>query len=546
MALDSKKASRILIALLLTATLARVIQAARKQTINHDEAISYLAATGHQGVYKQIITAQEPPFGVWAKSSEWLRLLRPEIPFCFARIGSDLAHFDIHPPLYFWLLHVWLLIFGLHLWTGPVFNTLIALGTALALFGLARQLLGDPREALIVTTLWAMSPTVIAISSEARQYDLLALITVLFAWHALRCSQLERLNWRDGLLIAALTMLGALIHYQFALVVMGGVMFLAIRLFRTNRRHLVSFLAYITVGYLAFVLLHPQFYLSIMRQRQQAQVFQYSEVPIRLVNVASGFLGFIMPISSVNVVSSLVGFIMPDSAVPWKNVLIAIYKVVAIALFLGLAWLIWATYRLMQAHRLRAFLMSFLGWTAGFVTLLYLACFSPRHAMGSRYLTMAWPFIAFSLVYALRLPSFDRWRGRLVVLLCVGMCLIGMTSVVARIWYQSVLHGPALMAAFTPGRIVLVDNVARGILPCIYFHIPEETDVFFADQNYLLTHVDLWLPRVRQGNAIYISSDAYSGTKANKEQILMLIREYNEVIPLSKGVLPIDEAYLVP
>ena len=44
-------------------------------------------------------------------------------------IGDDLARYDNHPPLYFWLLHVWIALFGLNLHSGVLLNIGIALVT---------------------------------------------------------------------------------------------------------------------------------------------------------------------------------------------------------------------------------------------------------------------------------------------------------------------------------------------------------------------------------------------------------------------------------
>ena len=133
------------IALLVLAVIAgvglRAAATAPKESFTHDEAISYIAATCHQGEYQEITFAGRGPYGRWVPAYEWQRLLQPEDRGCLGRIAADLARYDIHPPLYFWLLHGWALLFGVGVWTGTSLNiALAALGT-LALFGLARRVL---------------------------------------------------------------------------------------------------------------------------------------------------------------------------------------------------------------------------------------------------------------------------------------------------------------------------------------------------------------------------------------------------------------------
>ena len=128
----------------------RVAGAADKQGFTHDESISVLAAACHQGDYTRLTSAGEPPFGRWVPASDWKALMRPDRALCLGEIGRDLAREDIHPPLYFWLLHAWTLAFGVGLWTGVSLNIVLAALTGLALFGLARRILGDPLQAAAV------------------------------------------------------------------------------------------------------------------------------------------------------------------------------------------------------------------------------------------------------------------------------------------------------------------------------------------------------------------------------------------------------------
>ncbi len=178
-----RRRARLALALLACVLVAagglRVAAGADKSGLSHDESISYLAAACHQGDYARITVLGEPPFGRWVAASDWKALLRPDRALCLGDIGRDLAREDIHPPLYFWLLHVWALVFGVGLWTGLSLNIVLATLTGLALYGLARRLLGNPLQAASVAGVWSLSPAAIRVFGEARQYELLALLAVL-------------------------------------------------------------------------------------------------------------------------------------------------------------------------------------------------------------------------------------------------------------------------------------------------------------------------------------------------------------------------------
>jgi uncharacterized membrane protein len=85
-----------------------------KETPSHDESISFIAATCHQDAYERLA-----PDGVAVPAARWQRFWTLDrAKLCFGAIGRGLAHTDLHPPLYFWLLHVWSLILGVGLTQG--------------------------------------------------------------------------------------------------------------------------------------------------------------------------------------------------------------------------------------------------------------------------------------------------------------------------------------------------------------------------------------------------------------------------------------------
>ena len=94
----------------------------QKTIIQHDEGISYLVATGHQNEYSRLLTNKTPPYGRFVPASDWKRLINTEKPFVFNEIRQGLENTDNHPPLYFWLLHLWTLTLGVNIHSGPMLN----------------------------------------------------------------------------------------------------------------------------------------------------------------------------------------------------------------------------------------------------------------------------------------------------------------------------------------------------------------------------------------------------------------------------------------
>ena len=140
----------LLLALAVAAGLTlRVAGTLEKRTIEHDEALSYLTAAGHIGTYRstQIEGGEHVPAGRWVRASAWKQFLQVDNTFCFKQIGKDTADHSNHPPLYFWLLHIWMRGFGTNLWTGLSLNFVIFLFTTFVLFKFAHYLLEDIFEA---------------------------------------------------------------------------------------------------------------------------------------------------------------------------------------------------------------------------------------------------------------------------------------------------------------------------------------------------------------------------------------------------------------
>jgi hypothetical protein len=517
----------VLILALIMALSAALLAAriAQKDTITFDDGISYLAATGHQGQFEDIVGQGLFPFGVWAKASDWQKLLQPECHFCFSQIASDLTHYDIHPPLYFWILHLWSITLGVHTWTGPSLNTVLVLLTVCILYGFAKFSLQNSLEAVAVALIWAVSPATISVSLEARQYTLLALITVVFVWQALKCAdQSRQFRWQDIIALVLSTAAGALTHFQFSIVVLGCGLLLAARLAKANPKRMLAGFLGICAGYLLFFIVHPGFYNSVLNQ------YQYMREPF-------GFASAIVRLNKV-------GDALTDFFVPWHSAKLA-YPFVALVLIFSL-WLLRAvSKRVTSVPRLPrvsdvkgvSIIIGFV-WISGTTILLYLAFLSPSHAMGPKYLSMAWPFLACALVFALRVLGEKRQLA--TILLCIGMLSSGAATV---------LHG-ALVQDHSTGRTttllakanrVIIDSTARGMLSQIIWHVPDDKLVIVATQDYLLDNQDMWARNV--GDTIYISEMTYDGTSAQQQNILDIIGRDHRVVDYDAGVWGVGNLY---
>lgn len=142
---------------------------------------------------------------LWLDETISVNIARQPVPDLFTKLRHDGS-----PPLYYLLLHGWIGLFG----TGDLavrsLSTLFSLA-ALPLAWLVGRRLGGRRTAAATLLLFGASPFMIRYATETRMYSLVALLTLLGVWAALRA--LERPTGRRLALVALVTGLLALTQY---------------------------------------------------------------------------------------------------------------------------------------------------------------------------------------------------------------------------------------------------------------------------------------------------------------------------------------------
>jgi mannosyltransferase len=88
---------------------------------------------------------------------------------------------DIHPPLYYIVLHYWRAVFGDTEFALRMLSVVCGVGLVIFTYLLARRLFG-PRVGIIASALVALSPFAVYYSQEARMYIMLAFETVVSTW----------------------------------------------------------------------------------------------------------------------------------------------------------------------------------------------------------------------------------------------------------------------------------------------------------------------------------------------------------------------------
>lgn len=508
-----------------------------------DEAVSYLSANaqlgGIGGALKGGLT------GRWVPVSLWQQYLHAGPFWIFGRIASGLAHHDVHPPLYFWLLHVWVAVVGISPRSGVLLNTGLALLTGIALFFLARRILTNPLEAALAVAVWAVSPQVVAVSDRARQYDQYALFTVLFTLIVLRvCDLRRRLNLLDGILLSLTTAGGLLTHYQFALVVLTGSVYLLVRLVKTDRGRLLRCAAALAVAALLFVALAPQFYLSVELQHSLEATRQRID-PL----TTQAFLGRLS--EAWTSLYSTVGLNVTDlqhapapvarlTRPAWPFIAGRTLAVGLAALTAAVGLFVLVVRRTPLATRLGSF------WsrvdTRGMGTVLFflagigIGIYGPylgypqSPSVEPRYLAPLYPFVAMAVVLIARL-LIGRARYIAVAALCI---LLLVPASLGRI-HSRPIRVPAHTAEIARARHVLFDTPARGYVFRVLWWLQPDSLVYVAPDRDLLGDPQPWLRRLKVGD-LYIGTTVTPNDHAGNISVERILATRFEVVRKRLGL----------
>ncbi|MGW0158725.1 glycosyltransferase family 39 protein [Mycobacterium sp. NPDC003323] len=429
----------------------------------HDDGITLLSATCQQGRY-----AMGTPVGRWVPVEEWHSYWSIGSS-CLETVRADLAQHDIHPPLYFWLLHLWFLVFGVSIPAAAALNLVLVLATALLIYLACRSLAIPTPWSVAVVLVWlSMMSTRVAVTS-VRQYALLGtfsalLLLLLILWYR-RPSSIY--------LLALLPTLagGMLTQYLFAVPAAMAFFVLAVAAVRgRSYRNLLALLLVYVGAVVIFVLANPDFRQSLQLGSEQAQPLTLAAVPLRIGLVLLAAVEMFLPL---------------DPAYRITGPMVVATVITAI---LVLPMMFVAGRSLLQQCRRRQrrmvtdrSMVSIMLLGSGLVVLvMFVVCVSPLHSMRPLYLYFLTPFLAVALAVAGRQRT--AVVGALVVLL--GFQFVGVAIATTVHVYERVRPEP-LPGADTA---VIVDSDRRGLVPPTLIQLPPGVHAYVATQDSLLLH----------------------------------------------------------
>ena len=495
-------ATRILGIVLLVLALSVVVftrfeLARTKSYLEHDEAIGVLGATGHDIPFQ---TARVAMSNRWVPASTWQSYLKVDKPFDFASVERGLSKTDVAPPLYFWLLHVWLLVFGSTTTTPMLFNIPIAMTTALAIVGLVRRATGNFALGAAAALAWALTLPAWTLSNMARPYDFLALCSVLIVWQTLRFLDENASRVWDTLLLGLAFAAGMLSQYYFAITAVSIVIVVLLAALRRKERSLaVRLAAAVGGGMVLFFSLNPHWYGGLMNGRDRfavektsAAFSQRTSQVIRTFAPGSGLD------KQVRVWALSVQRLAPAFHLRYVVLVAVLVLVALVSIVIARGdWLKRVSFEAGSTIFVAA-------WTSGVTVLLYLAFVSPPWAMADRYMAAPWALGVPAIVVFL--STFSKrtvwWAVSAWVLLMFWTTVGPITRIV---------NQPAPSLGNTSAvRHVVIDATPRGFVTRYLLALPGTAEVFVANEPDLVANTAPWLSQIQPGD-LYVRIPGGSG-----------------------------------
>lgn len=266
--IDKKKALKYLIIIILILIGIRVYFGYQKEDFFMDETFSYTLMNMKEGA-GMIQTA--PEFNnIWISGEKIKNMLvvsKDEV------LRYDIVYYnqtqDVHPPLYYFLLHTAsALSFGnFTKWTGIILNILIFIGISFALYVIGKKVFKSTIWAIVLVAIYGVSTGAIFSTIFIRMYELLILFVLLYLnkiIDILKMNVIENKNIskKDIIQLVTIFVLGMLTHYHFIIisVLISLVLFIIMLFKKVKISRICTYVGINILGLLIYSAIYPSFY----------------------------------------------------------------------------------------------------------------------------------------------------------------------------------------------------------------------------------------------------------------------------------------------
>lgn len=266
--IDKKKALKYLVIIILILIGIRVYFGYQKEDFFMDETFSYTLMNMKEGA-GMIQTA--PEFNnIWISGDKIKNMLvvgKDEV------LRYDIVYYnqtqDVHPPLYYFLLHTAsALSFGnFTKWTGIILNIIIFVGICAVLYIIGKKIFKSTIWAFVLVTIYGVSTGAIFSTLFIRMYELLILFVLIYLnkiIDILKTNVIENKNIskKDIIQLVTIFVLGMLTHYHFIIisVLISLVLFIIMLFKKVKISRICTYVGINILGLLIYSAIYPSFY----------------------------------------------------------------------------------------------------------------------------------------------------------------------------------------------------------------------------------------------------------------------------------------------
>lgn len=240
-----RKAIVALIAIMLLQIAMHIWVGAQKTGYHIDESFSYMLANSHD---YPLISWNRDVWENWCSGSDFLEFMTVQEGegFDYGTVYYNQT-MDVHPPLFYWLLHT---ISSMHpdsfsKWYGFALNTPFMLGTTLFIYLIARKLFGDERWRICAAAFWAFSHMALDVAGFIRMYMMATFFFTAFVYIVLNILE-KGVSAKRLAPLGIVIYLGSMTHYYFIVAAGIGSVILLIPILR--KREYKKAIAYSAVA----------------------------------------------------------------------------------------------------------------------------------------------------------------------------------------------------------------------------------------------------------------------------------------------------------
>jgi len=213
----------------------------------------------------------------------------------FSNIADDLKKTDIHPPLYFWLLHPIIHYTGINESSARTLNIVLFFVAGMFFYKLSCMVFHKKSFALTALILWAASVPMVLLVMKARPYMLATTLTVIATTYLFYLLPLKKIQIHQFLLYGLILTVGFLTLYQFFLVALALSFIIFIHYIKNNKKRILYFCLTTVASVTLFYTVFPALFVHMERvanHRRHSDIFTIQERLLRIMSAFSEYFSY--------------------------------------------------------------------------------------------------------------------------------------------------------------------------------------------------------------------------------------------------------------